>query len=87
MNTRAMRYAVPVVAVALLLSGCGLTAPRDAGTAKLTVPEISTEGCNVPPYVRKNLPEGLCGTPTVDPVDDELSFGWYQRQRLHGRTN
>ncbi|UOQ88023.1 hypothetical protein MUN74_12035 [Agromyces endophyticus] len=86
MNTRAMAVAVPVVAVALLLSGCGLTTAGD-GTAKLTVPKVSTEVCNQPSYIRVHAPKGFCGTPTVDPIDDDLSLGWYQRERLQEQAD
>lgn len=83
MNTRAMRCAVPVVAVALLLSGCGLTAARDAGKAELTVPKASTEVCNLPSYISEQAPEGLCGTKADTKADDDLSNGWYHRHRTY----
>jgi hypothetical protein len=63
MRARSAWTAVPLVAAALLLTGCQLTAGEasDGSTQRVFMP--STEVCHAPAYIRERAPEGVCTAP------------------------
>jgi hypothetical protein len=62
MKTRTAWAALPLVATALLLSGCGLTAADAGKTSTDRVFMPSTEVCHSAAYIRERAPEGVCDT-------------------------